>query len=253
MKAISKDLTQSGIYCIINTHNNKKYIGSSKNIRKRLWEHRSKLRHNKHDNVYLQKSWNKYGEDKFDFYIIEACPEKILLEREQFYIDTQKPEYNLNPIASKPPTTIESRRKISETRKYRMSIGQIPITHNRYVFQYDLEGNFIREFPSIRKAAAFNNIHPSQIQHCLTGPYRQGGGFQWSYTKEQQLQKYIKNTVKPSRKGVIVYNDTEMYKFANAKECAAYFNKLVVVIREAILKKRCFMKKYKIEYTEPCN
>ena len=74
MKVISKDLSYSGIYCIINIQNGKKYIGSSKNIRKR-----AELRHNNHDNQHLQNAWNKYGEEKFDFYVIEACPENTLL------------------------------------------------------------------------------------------------------------------------------------------------------------------------------
>ena len=61
-----------------------------------LWCHRAELRHNNHENPYLQASWNKYGEDKFDYYIIENCDENHLLEREQNYIDTMKPEYNIN-------------------------------------------------------------------------------------------------------------------------------------------------------------
>lgn len=36
MKAITQDLNFSGIYCIINIKNSKRYIGSSKNIRQRL-------------------------------------------------------------------------------------------------------------------------------------------------------------------------------------------------------------------------
>lgn len=47
---------------IVNTNNGKRYIGSSLNIRKRLWEHRANLRHNKHCNPHLQASWNRYGE-----------------------------------------------------------------------------------------------------------------------------------------------------------------------------------------------
>ena len=39
----------------------------------------------------------------------------------------------------------------------------------------------------------------------------------------------------------------------NLTECADYFNKHIVTIRDAILNKRHFMKKYKIEYIEPCN
>ena len=45
----------SGIYVIINTINNKKYIGSSKNIEQRKRSHFHRLRHNKHENDYLQK------------------------------------------------------------------------------------------------------------------------------------------------------------------------------------------------------
>ena len=92
MKKITQDLKISGIYCIINIRNSKRYIGSSKNIRQRLWSHRAELRHNKHENTHLQSAWNKYGEQNFDYYILENCEEDLLLEREQWYIDTIKPE-----------------------------------------------------------------------------------------------------------------------------------------------------------------
>lgn len=40
MKAITKNLEFCGIYMLLNTKNGKRYIGSSINIRQRLWEHR---------------------------------------------------------------------------------------------------------------------------------------------------------------------------------------------------------------------
>ena len=121
------------------------------------------------------------------------------------------------------------------------------------VCQYSINGNFIREYISIRKAAFANKMHPSQIYHCLNGAYRQSGGYQWSYTKEPKLPRYIKNTEKSSKKEVIVYNEEEVYKFNNAKECAEFFKKNIVVVRDSILKKRHFMRKYKIEYIVPYN
>ena len=53
MRKITNDLTVSGVYCIINLKNGKRYIGSSKNMRQRLWSHRAELRHNKHENPHL--------------------------------------------------------------------------------------------------------------------------------------------------------------------------------------------------------
>lgn len=82
MKAINLKLKFSGIYCIINIKNNKCYIGSTKYISSRLWKHRSLLRNKKHDNQHLQNAWNKYGEDNFDYYIVEKCNIELLEERE---------------------------------------------------------------------------------------------------------------------------------------------------------------------------
>ena len=77
-----------GIYCIENLINHRKYIGLSKDIKRRWAEHRSELRRGAHINIYLQKAWNKYGEESFKFYILELCTEDILCERECYYIKT---------------------------------------------------------------------------------------------------------------------------------------------------------------------
>jgi group I intron endonuclease len=61
----------SGIYKIINLVNNKFYVGSSVNLRTRKAKHFSELRHNKHNNRYLQNAWNNYGEDNFIFVVVE--------------------------------------------------------------------------------------------------------------------------------------------------------------------------------------
>ena len=62
----------SGIYKIINIINEKTYVGSTISKFNRRWNcHKCQLRNHNHGNKYLQNAWNKYGEDKFIFEIIE--------------------------------------------------------------------------------------------------------------------------------------------------------------------------------------
>ena len=75
-----------GIYCIQNIKNSKRYIGYSVNIKNRWSEHRCDLKYNKHDNDYLQDSYNKYGLENFVIYLIEECDKIKLKEREIYYI-----------------------------------------------------------------------------------------------------------------------------------------------------------------------
>jgi group I intron endonuclease len=59
------------IYKIINILNNKFYVGSTTNQKVRFREHRKQLRGNRHHCKHLQSAWNKYGEDKFVFAVVE--------------------------------------------------------------------------------------------------------------------------------------------------------------------------------------
>lgn len=81
--AVNNDI---GIYCIENKVNNKRYIGQSIHIHRRWSEHKYDLNKNIHENDYLQKAWNKYGSDSFEFSVVELCDVDRLDEREQYYI-----------------------------------------------------------------------------------------------------------------------------------------------------------------------
>lgn len=91
-------MKQSGVYSIFNISNGKRYIGSSTNLAKRWSSHRSLLNFNRHSNLYLQRSWRKYGHQCFVFETLELTDN--LIEREQFFIDFFRPEFNLNLFAS---------------------------------------------------------------------------------------------------------------------------------------------------------
>jgi len=78
------------IYQIKNKINNKFYIGSTNNIKKRWNNHRSKLRNGKHENAYLQQAWNKYGENTFEFIVLEEVNDNNRIEREIYYLNETK-------------------------------------------------------------------------------------------------------------------------------------------------------------------
>lgn len=108
----------SGIYRILNTTNNKSYIGSSGSVYYR-WgqQHLKDLRKSQHYNTHLQHAWNKYGEQSFEFSVIEECAETLLAEREGFWIEHHKSwdrayGYNLTRFA-------EGRMVISEETRQR--------------------------------------------------------------------------------------------------------------------------------------
>lgn len=67
------------IYKIVNKNNGKFYIGSTKNIEKRKHKHFEDLKHKKHHSIYLQRAYDKYGENSF---IVEVKELKISSEKE---------------------------------------------------------------------------------------------------------------------------------------------------------------------------
>jgi group I intron endonuclease len=116
----------TGIYKIINTTNGKFYIGSSVKIEQRWVEHKSDLRLERHHSRHLQRAYDKYGADAFEFKIVEEVENpKRLLIREQHYLDTLTPyqrDVGYNSVKNAHNClgfkhTEESKKKMSESRK----------------------------------------------------------------------------------------------------------------------------------------
>jgi hypothetical protein len=89
----------SGLYEIVQLESGRAYIGSSDNVPRRLRAHRSMLNAGTHDNIRLQRAWNRDGPEAFEFREIERCPIDCIREREHSVIQTRKPlVYNTSPV-----------------------------------------------------------------------------------------------------------------------------------------------------------
>lgn len=114
-----KVLSVSGIYSITNRVNEKRYIGSSVNIYRRVLEHRRQLNKQIHTNPHLQSA---YQIAEFDLEVIENCLEAVLSDRESYWINQYKTldnshGYNLADV------TQTRRNKLTATSKMKISAG----------------------------------------------------------------------------------------------------------------------------------
>ena len=169
----------SGIYKVTNLINNKIYIGQSINIYQRWQAHKSTSlnKNSKEYNIYFHNALRKYGIENFNFEIIEQCVENDLDKREKYWIEY----YN----------------SYGRNFGYNESKGGDGYNGRRYhVEQYDLDGNFIKEWDSVYEAAKNLNTSIINIRYCILYPDKQksAAGFQWKRKNDPRvITKYSPN------------------------------------------------------------
>jgi hypothetical protein len=196
MIKLEQKIGKPAIYKIVNTHNNKLYVGSCVGHYVRKGQHYYRLRKGTHDNNHLQSAWNLYGEESFVFDIIEFVQDvHKLIEREQYWIDTLNVcnrlfGYNKAPMAGSNlgrKMSIESRLKMSSAKK---GIKQNPETvkqraesSQKTISCFSKEGKFISSFASRKEAGGHFNINPTTISKVLknNGVNKTAGKMIWKY------------------------------------------------------------------------
>lgn len=99
------DLSKTGVYCITNTRNGKRYVGSTSSSFANRWrQHRNHLVAGTHRNLHLQRAWNRDQAGSFIFSILLCCEPAECIQNEQRFIDEYRTVedrfgYNINPTA----------------------------------------------------------------------------------------------------------------------------------------------------------
>lgn len=176
-----------GIYAIKNKINGKMYVGQSVNIKKRWYMHKRKLKMNIHHNNHLQYSWNKYGEQSFEFKVLielESKDEQELntLEKnfiKKFNTSSNKFGFNKTEGGHNGRPTDEVLLKISETISHKkLTNGQA-----QEVFNMLIEGY------STKQLSKKFNVEEYVIKSIKFGSYKfiDRKGFSFEKKKQREL------------------------------------------------------------------
>lgn len=211
---------KSGVYIISNYINKMVYIGSTSNLYKRYKYHKQDLKRNTHRNNNLQLFYNEHGSDTLFFELLEYCDCSILLEREQYYLDTYNSNLKFN-VSTKSTggcdniktysfinpngdivnvTNIKkfcednnlSDSKMIALQKHKRTIhkgwkalnGASKKIHKLYIpiIKYDLNNNLLEEFSSLQKALdSLKTTNELYLKRCLDGQINSFKGFIWKY------------------------------------------------------------------------
>ena len=99
VKILSDNQNKAGIYMWENLTNGKKYIGSAVNLRNRFIQYYSIKYLERYNYMGICRPLLKYEHENFALAILEYCEPEKCLEREDFYISSFQPKYNILPKA----------------------------------------------------------------------------------------------------------------------------------------------------------
>jgi len=191
-----------GVYIIENVETGDEYVGASSDIADRMNHHFNLLRKGIHHNQKLQNSFLKHGgKHKFRWYVAEFVGDKVTLcKREQWWMDTLKPKYNISKTAKsvarpvgikfsaehkqklKDAWTLErkllffefKRGKPSFNKGIKMPIGmgdKLSVSKSGRTFPMKLSDSIgkVYEFYNVNRFCRENNLNRRKIRWLLSG------------------------------------------------------------------------------------
>lgn len=166
-----KHNVQCGVYCLT-AYDGTRYVGSSKNLSRRLSEHRSELKFGKHHSSKLQDRWNAVP--LVTMTLLFACTEDRLLHEEQRFLDSMQPELNTSPSAfftgAATSTKIKKAERMAST-EYRAKQSANSQRPNKHWKPVDCSDG--RSFRNMAAAAVEFGVNTSAIK-ALVATHRVG-------------------------------------------------------------------------------
>lgn len=204
------------IYKIENLVNGKVYIGQTvRSFKERMKHHLSLLRRGIHNNQHLQSAWNKYGENNFEFSIIETCDIEDIDKLETQWIAHYRETTGVYNLESGGNTnkklSPETRKKIAKAIKsLKWTGGKHPQAKKIICI------NTGKIYSSIVEASKdigcnYDNVHQVCLGNNISAKGKDGKYYQFAYYEEGRSYelKPIRNIKTPKK--VICVNTGEIF------------------------------------------
>lgn len=213
-----------------------RYIGRTRSsLKKRLCEHISKTKLHKKTNKKLTHKENwilkllKFNSKPYIKKVITlncSWEESHKLERE--LISKYRDSRNLTNSDDLGPgryklVSKEQKKSISKTLKEGYRTGRIKSFSEKEVYCYNLQGDFVKKFDSVKQCSEELNISKSSITRILKKKYLQCKGYRFYYKKQESIT-YISNPKATRNQVKLVFKDGSTKTFISLAECLRFYN-----------------------------
>lgn len=183
-----------GVYAIINTVNDKLYIGSSINIEARWAVHKSGLKRG-NGSKHLQRAWNLYGNSIFEFVILEECEKEERRQKEAEWFEKYDWDrlYNISRKTTGGTGYLseDARKRIGEATSKRTKGIMLSEEHKAKIGNAQRGRAFSQEqrvkIGDSKRGRKLSESHRVKISQSLVGNKRRTGKVPWNKKEKDNV------------------------------------------------------------------
>lgn len=187
------------IYLITNKENGHKYVGQTTLPMNKIWQEHI-MSSNRMSSKPLHKAFRQYGAHRFGIQEIDECNDTLLNEREQYWIEHYKPEYNtttslVEKKIEKP--VIENKPKVKTRTSHLTPFTSKTRGDGKHsglkIRGKNLETGKVTEWNSAREAAIDITGDPNKNGNILLAARNNGKayGHKWLVMEEKSKKKSV--------------------------------------------------------------